>query len=377
MDNSLQNWLNGIKLSDLPILKKKKKTIMDIAGIDHLETKWSSIYAYFFNPKEAHGLGTLFYDSLLDIVLQKKPEKRIQMDCFTVETEFPATEKEGNTKFIDILIKDGEHAIIIENKVHASLYNPLSTYWESVNVEDDKKCGVVLSLYNINTEKRNHNFINITHERFMKQIEKNLYKHYRVADPKSLLFLQDFIQNIYNQKNIMDKELLDFYYKGNNHLKINQLSAIRNSIIEDLSEQIEDDNINTLLNQYELNLELKKKKNHRFTYYAFTKCNKAMITLIYDKLWLYENNGCRIQAILEFQGDIMKWIEKNHTQLSIEPNPELTKQKDYWHYYSEDLIFESPATELSEGFQQNICEKLKKSIVYKIGCEAVSLFCGK
>ena len=130
-----------------------------------------------------------------------------------------------------------------------------------------------------------------------------------------------------------------------------------------------------MLKQYGLNLTLIKKKNRRFTYYSFTECDQAMITLVYEKLWLYENNGCRIQAILEFQGNMMDWIEKRQSQLSIAPNPELLKAKDFWHFYSEDIVFENPATELGGGLQQKICEKLRDSIVYKIGCEAVRLFC--
>ena len=199
-----QEWLDKLKLDDIPKHKERKKTIMDIAGIDHLETKWSSIYAYFFNPREKHGLGTLFYDSLSEIIQKKESNKKIQMNDFSVKTEEPAKEEDGSTKFIDILLSDGEYAIIIENKVNASLYNPLQTYWDSIKIEDSKKCGIVLSLYDINASKYNSNYINITHEELIKQVENNLYKHYLSADSKALMFLQDFIQNIYNQRNTME-----------------------------------------------------------------------------------------------------------------------------------------------------------------------------
>ena len=85
-----QEWLDKLKLDDIPKHKERKKTIMDIAGIEHLETKWSLIYAYFFNPKESHGLGTLFYDSLSEILLHKNPNKKIKMNDFYVKTEVPA-----------------------------------------------------------------------------------------------------------------------------------------------------------------------------------------------------------------------------------------------------------------------------------------------
>lgn len=58
----LTDWLkhqNGI-----PNKKARKETLLDIAGIEHLENHWSFIYLYFFNPKASHGLSRLFIDSL-------------------------------------------------------------------------------------------------------------------------------------------------------------------------------------------------------------------------------------------------------------------------------------------------------------------------
>lgn len=371
-----QEWLDKLKLDDIPKHKERKKTLMDIAGIDHLETKWSSIYAYFFNPKESHGLGTLFYDSLSEILRHKNPDKKIQMNDFSVKTEEPAKDENGNTKFIDILLCDGEYAIIIENKVNAPLYNPLQIYWDSVNIEDCKKCGIVLSLHSINVREYNSNYLNITHGELIKQIEKNLHKYYLSADSKALIFLQEFIRNIYNQENKsnMDKNVLNFYYKGDNRTKINNLAKIRNNIINVLSEQIENDIMNQLLTENGLKLEVIKKKNNRYTYYSFKECNVAMITLVYYTLWGDEKDGCRIQAILEFQGDIKDWVEKNESMMTEKSNTELKKENSYWHYISEDFRFEDPATELFDGFQNRIIEKLKNSNVYKVGCEIVDLY---
>ena len=55
-------------------------------------------------------------------------------------------------------------------------------------------------------------------------------------------------------------------------------------------------------------------------------------------------------------------------------NTELKKENSYWHYISEDFRFEDPATELFDGFQNRIIEKLKNSNVYKVGCEIVDLY---
>lgn len=47
------------------------------------------------------------------------------------------------------------------------------------------------------------------------------------ANPKAILLLQDFIQNIYNITHSMDEEELFFYFKPENREKINRLAEIR------------------------------------------------------------------------------------------------------------------------------------------------------
>ena len=72
MDKELELLSDWLKYqNDLPKKRIHKETLLDIAGIDHLENHWSDIYAYFFNPKASHGLSRLFIDSLQDILCSK------------------------------------------------------------------------------------------------------------------------------------------------------------------------------------------------------------------------------------------------------------------------------------------------------------------
>ena len=221
----LSDWLKH--LNKMPKKTIRKLTYMDIAGINHLENHWSFIYLYFFNPKGSHGLSRLFVDTLQKIILEETGKEPLKMDSFNVSREEGVRDEKGNNKRIDILLQSDEEAIIIENKVNANLYNRLDLYWKRPSMPDDNKRGVVFSLKKIET---NHpNFICITHERFAKAIECALPDYFRKVEPKALIFLQDFIQNIYNVTHSMNEEEIKFYFDEENRKKINRLAEIRNN----------------------------------------------------------------------------------------------------------------------------------------------------
>lgn len=49
-------------------VKDKETTLFDIAGFPHYENVVSNIYAYFLDPNQPHGLGTLFIDALSKLI---------------------------------------------------------------------------------------------------------------------------------------------------------------------------------------------------------------------------------------------------------------------------------------------------------------------
>ncbi len=123
----LSEWLR--RLNGIPAKKGRKETLLDIAGIEHLENHWSYIYMYFFNPRASHGLSRLFIDSMQDLISKKGKKKPLAMKSFSVLREDAVPDEKGNKKRIDLLLQNDEEAIIIENKVYAKLYNRLDLYW--------------------------------------------------------------------------------------------------------------------------------------------------------------------------------------------------------------------------------------------------------
>lgn len=369
----LSEWLSQENLQ-IPEKQKQEKTFMNIAGIGHLENNWSRIYAYFFNPKEKHQLGRLFIDVFRALIEKTSGKAAPNLDSFSIIREYPT--EDG--KRVDLLIKNEEEAIIIENKVYASLYNNLPSYWESVKVPN--KIGVVLSLHKILV--KDTNFINITHEEFAKAIDEVLPQYCSFANQKVLCFLQDFINNIENETHAMNEEELKFYYSLDNREKINRLSEIRSNIINHISKTIENKElINSALQNNGLNLTLREKNNKEYTYYCYNIGEKfskeIMLTLKYDSLWNYNSHGCRINIYLELQGDIMRYANEHVEFLKekgIETNPKLAHKNCYWHF--QECVIPFTPDELSDKaiIIDKIVTTIKESGLYDKGQRIIEYF---
>ena len=113
----LQKFLSLPKTNSNP-------TFMEICrmGGDRFEERCSQILRFFLTPNACHGLRGLFLSSLLEVV--GKEDLSFSLNDTKVITE-EATE---DRKFIDITVVADDFVIAIENKIGASLYNPLKSY---------------------------------------------------------------------------------------------------------------------------------------------------------------------------------------------------------------------------------------------------------
>ncbi len=368
--NELQNWLDNLK--KIPVRPPKKRTLMDITGIKHHENLWSDIYQFFFTINEEHLLGDLFIRSL-ESLIGIKPG---YLESFSVTREFSVNEKR-----IDLLLCDNRNgrAIIIENKVNHILNNDLNLYYTIVQDKGYSDVIVIvlgLQRYNLKLYKRankipSDKLFSITHQDLMVEIGKVLPEYKKDANLQHLYLLQEFSQNITNKTNDMNTDEINFYFKDDNRKKINQLSEIKRHVIEYISDSLENKEIlKPLLRKYNLALDVDKCKNNEYIYFPYKGYDgHIMITLVYDRLWNFDKNGSRIQAILEIQGDMIDWVEKNESNKSMEG---LKKYQKFWHYSSCDIPFS--LDELTSNFQENLCKKLSDETIcpiYTIGLEII------
>lgn len=369
----LSDWLKH--QNDLPKKRTHKETLLDIAGIDHLENHWSDIYAYFFNPKASHGLSRLFIDSLQDILCSKAEQSPLMMKSFSVLRECGVQDEKGNTKRIDLLLQNEDEAIIIENKVYAALYNRLDLYWNKPNVPEENKRGIVLSPWA--TPVKFHNFVNITHEELAHTIENNLSAYFATANPKSLILLQDFIQNIYNVTHAMNEEEVYFYFE--NREKINRLAEIRKNVVSHIWKTIEEDGntklLKPLFKENGMNLSIKTKNNVDYCYYTFDALpDKVMLTLVYDTLWNYDKDGCRIRMFLELQSkEMIKFVKDMKDTLELEPDGH-KEDTTWWHYKGTKITFTPKELANSNDIATRIVNTIKESHFYEDGQKIIALW---
>jgi len=235
LEKEYSKLLNYRGIDDLEI----PQNLFDIGNILYSENIISNWYSFFFDTEEEHKLSNLFLNSLIDLINEKsKSEREIEMDGCSVIREFST-----GKGFIDLVVYDGEEedlnsAIIIENKINASLNNDLDDYFTSIKVKD-KKVGIVLSINEMKIE--NDNFINITHYKFAKRVKENLPSHLLKAHDKHLLYLKDFLETIeYISKPLEMDENIKFYIK--NIEKINKLIEIKDKaeqyIVDSISREV-------------------------------------------------------------------------------------------------------------------------------------------
>jgi hypothetical protein len=154
-------------------VKQKENTLFDIAGFPHYENVVSNVYAYFFNPSNDHGFGSLFIDSLQELITTnfEFASPKVMRECYS--------DSGGR---IDLIIQDtglakpgekpegGQPVILIENKIYHDVNNDFEDYYNSFKAK--QKQGVLLTIHP--TIPSHPGFKNVTHEQLIRNIFKNI-----------------------------------------------------------------------------------------------------------------------------------------------------------------------------------------------------------
>jgi hypothetical protein len=191
---SLSDFLDELKY--FPMLSDTRDpTPMEISGYPHFENVCSNILAFFFDPVEVHGLGTLFLDAIADIGrLRDLPN--LFAGEITVEREVRTSSKNR----LDLLITSDGAFILIENKVFATVRNPLgeyARYFKSKLKESRQPLKLLLTL-NATVEKPKHGFQNVTHGQFVAAVRDRLGRYIANANTRYVTFLVDFLNTLEN-----------------------------------------------------------------------------------------------------------------------------------------------------------------------------------
>ena len=191
ISHDLEALLN--EFAKLPTYEDRPLTFMEIAGYPHYENVCSNILAYFLDPEQQHGLGTLVLDALVN-VRESDPSNESVGSNLSVEREVYTDS--GNR--IDIFIESDTHAILIENMIFAGVENPLADYTDYLDhrtPQDVAKRTFLLTLFPTD-EGKDYEFENLTYATFVDRIRSRLGHHVSRADTRYLTLLLDVLNTL-------------------------------------------------------------------------------------------------------------------------------------------------------------------------------------
>ena len=200
---------------------KYEQTYLDICKYPgrRFEDICSRILAFYFHPKNEHGLKILLLESLFESIniLPDYIDDNVQVN----------REENAEGKRLDILIKHKDWVVGIENKIWAKVYNPLEKYGNRIAQYDkQKEYKIILTLRQINNKEElehigKNGFITLLYTSFFDSIKRKIGKYISNGNMKYILYFYDFIQTLENIKgdNIMNKEMDAFFAENSEKLE--------------------------------------------------------------------------------------------------------------------------------------------------------------
>ena len=211
----------------------RRKTFMDVTRYPHYENVVSNLLAFFFDDSEEHGMGSLWFDSLLSLRGISASESNI-----IVKREYYTTK--GNR--IDLLIESDNYAVCIENKIYADLSNDLQDYMNTVNWlyagKNQEIVLLVLSPKLLPKYPLYESFVNITYPELFNAVKSRIGRCMDKCDNTWLLYMKDFMATVEticggNRMNTEYESLFRDYYS-----EIKSLEELKSNYIKSMKENV-------------------------------------------------------------------------------------------------------------------------------------------
>ncbi len=225
------------EFGNLPERIERPQTFMEIGGYPHYENVCSNFLAFFFDPDEAHGLGSLFLDALCEVTEGDDGEP-ILGGSISVEREVSTAE--GNR--IDLLITSDSHVFLIENKIFAGVVNPFKDYARHLESEEFRELAkrkVLLTLTPA-SEGREWGFVNLTYPAFIDRVRSMLGHHVSEADTRYLVIALDFLNTLENlqEGSRMNREFIELLNERGD--EVERFSAALKAFRDELRKKVRD-----------------------------------------------------------------------------------------------------------------------------------------
>lgn len=209
----------------------KARTFMEVSGQAHYENVASNILAFYFDPKEEHGLK----DLLLTAFLEMAGHKGVKVsEVNSIEREYPA--EDG--KRIDLVIDGGDFVIGIENKIYHWEANDFGNYGRVIDTLGKEKSITVKAVLGLHAQAWRPalpgGFLRFSYAQLWNHVRNTLGLYLPTANPKWVTYLIDFMETTSRLagESQTNKDFTDFFLKHND--TIEQLVAERQTLLNRL-----------------------------------------------------------------------------------------------------------------------------------------------
>ena len=192
--------------------------VFELSGFPRWELVASNVLGFFLDPLERHGLGTTFIDGILKLAHGKPSVQRdgieharlfdaaecVGSEAWTVRTEFVTYDQSR----IDLYLTnaDLDLALVIENKVDASVNNPFKSYVERASGDFATVLCIVLAptIRTIAAVDRRWLTRTVAYDDLFDAVAAAVEARRPLADTRSLTLLEQFIENLSERTQAMD-----------------------------------------------------------------------------------------------------------------------------------------------------------------------------
>lgn len=166
-----------------------ERNIFSIGGRGHYENQITDLLAFFINPNEEHGFGTLFLKSLFESAQVTPPHLQLSSS--------PSREQvtnQGNR--LDLILESENWLLVVENKVRHQAINPFDDYvqYAQTSYKGKSKYFILLSVRKETPPKDWHN---VTWRTYVDQVKKNIGAYLTTGgNVKWYVIMREFLLNI-------------------------------------------------------------------------------------------------------------------------------------------------------------------------------------
>lgn len=222
-------------------ISPREKTFFDTAIRKHYENPTTELLEFFLNPKEAHELGTVFWQGFCDAV--QPTAHNADTNLGNIEyLEREAITSNGNR--IDLMIDTDSHLILLEAKIYHHQNNPFNDYNKFAQTKS-KNRPVLKLILSISGKSEIKDWLSLSYQQLVNTIRPYLAEQMLINPMnKWNLFAREFLLHLESYYRIKNLDMNRTQFIFEHYHEIEALQKLKTNTVREVV-----DNTNQLLNE--------------------------------------------------------------------------------------------------------------------------------